>query len=78
MSFVHEIIPVGSTGILHEVETLAKGASLKFKIAEQNQVDIEKSAGPATVILATLKQEDLKKLKGKIDKPFNVVAYLSE
>jgi len=77
LDFVHEIIPVGSTGIAHEIEALAEGAKLKFKIADQHEVDIEKSAGPATVILATLAKGDLKKLEQHIDKPVNVVAYFS-
>ncbi|MCW4018256.1 MAG: hypothetical protein NWF00_06220 [Candidatus Bathyarchaeota archaeon] len=78
LEFVHEIIPVGSTGIAHEVKTLAEGAKLKFKIAEQDAVDVEKSAGPATVVLAALPEEKLAELKSIIKKPVNVAAYLSD
>jgi selenophosphate synthetase-related protein len=31
LDFVHEIIPVGSEGIKHEVDVLAEGSKLKFK-----------------------------------------------
>jgi hypothetical protein len=77
LEFVHEIIPVGSTGIAHEVETLAKGAKLKFTIAEQQEVDVKKSAGPATVVLAALSEQKLSELKNAVSKPINCVAHLS-
>lgn len=76
MDFVHEMIPVGSTGILHEVETLAAGAKLKLELVEKLAVDVRKSAGPATVLLVSLAQENLERLKATIHKPVNPVAYL--
>jgi selenophosphate synthetase-related protein len=79
LSFIHEIIPGGSTGILHELQTLAQGGNLRFEIAPQTEVDLKKSAGPATAVLAVLRREDLEKLKGAVEKPVNVVAvFLSE
>lgn len=74
LGFIHEIIPVGSTGILHELETLAQGAQLKFEVIPQSEVDLKKSAGPATAVLAALRREDLDKLRGAINKPVTVVA----
>jgi hypothetical protein len=77
LGFIHEIIPVGSTGIAHEIQTLAEGAELKFELADQHAVDVKKSAGPSTAILVTLSAGELKKLKTEINKPVTVVAYLS-
>ncbi|XES77675.1 MAG: hypothetical protein ACBZ72_02070 [Candidatus Bathyarchaeia archaeon] len=76
LEFVHEIIPVGSTGIAHEIETLAEGAGLKFKLAEQSQVNVEKSAGPATVVLISLPKLTQSELRKNIKKPLTIVAYL--
>jgi hypothetical protein len=76
LEFVHEIIPVGSTGIAHEVEKLAEGAGLKFKLAEQSQVNVEKSAGPATVLLISLPKLKQSELRMNIKKPLTIVAYL--
>lgn len=76
LNFVHEMIPVGSTGILHEVETLAEGADLKFELIKQSEIDVKKSAGPATVLLASLEKEDVERLKRAITKPVNSIAYL--
>lgn len=74
--FVHEVIPVGSTGIAHEVNILAEGARLNFKLVDQQKVNVEKSAGPATVVLVSLAEDDLPKLRDKVEKPLNVVAHL--
>jgi hypothetical protein len=76
LKFIHEIIPVGSTGIAHEVNTLAEGVKLKFKMADQQKVNVTKSAGPVTVILATLPENKLAELERATNKPINVVAYL--
>jgi hypothetical protein len=76
IDFVHEVIPVGSEGIAHEIETLAKCSKLKFKIADQSKVNTKKSAGPATVLLVTLPKSKLGELKRVIKKPINTVGHL--
>ncbi len=77
LGFVHEIIPVGSTGIKHEVETLAAGAKLKAVITRQTAVDVKKSAGPATVLLAALPKNKVTELKEQFKKPVTLVATLT-
>jgi hypothetical protein len=77
-SYIHEVIPVGSTGVLHEVQTLAEGAKLNWKLIPQTIVDMAKSAGPATVLLVTLQRENLGKLQESIAKPVNLVAVLTK
>jgi hypothetical protein len=74
--FIHEIIPVGSTGIAHEIMTLAHGSNLRSELIEQQEICVEKSAGPATVILVTLPKNKLKDLERTTTKPVNVVAQL--
>jgi selenophosphate synthetase-related protein len=53
LSFVHEIIPVGSKGILHEARILAKESKLSLTLASSH-IDLEKSAGPSTVLLCAI------------------------
>lgn len=48
---IHEVIPVGSRGILHEARVIARDSKLSFKLAKNVQISMTKSAGPATVIL---------------------------
>lgn len=50
-SLIHEIIPVGSKGIIHEAEVMARDSTLQFKPADNVQINLTESAGPATVIL---------------------------
>jgi selenophosphate synthetase-related protein len=52
--FVHELIPVGSKGILHETNVMAKGSGLVFEASVPGHGSFEKSAGPATVLLLAL------------------------
>ena len=66
--FVHEILPVGSKGILHEAQILAKESGLKLSLRFERGLDILKSAGPATVTLCAIpssKSELLRKVIGK-------------
>jgi hypothetical protein len=76
LPFVHEVIPVGSTGIAHEIETLAHDSKLKFKLAEQHEVSVRKAAGPATVVLASMPDSEVAELKRVVSKPVNVVGTL--
>ncbi len=76
--FIHDIIPVGSTGVLHEINTLAEGSKLTYQLTSQQKINITKSAGPATTILATLAKHNLDKLKQLIKKPITTIATLSQ
>jgi hypothetical protein len=59
---VYEIIPVGSKGILNEACDLAKFNGMKFEIEENIQVDINKSGGPSTAIIASISNEALENI----------------
>ena len=76
--FIHDIIPVGSTGVLHEINTLAESSKLSYQLTSQQKINITKSAGPATTILATLAKHNLDKLKQLIKKPITTIATLSQ
>ena len=52
MEGIKEIIPVGSSGIRGEMKKLAEAYQLKFEVLNDERLDLEKSAGPCTVILA--------------------------
>ena len=71
--FVHDIVPVGSFGIIHEAKMLAYSIGRQLKINDETKVDLNKSAGPATVILTTLNKEKLDELQFFIRKPINVI-----
>ncbi|OCL26144.1 hypothetical protein U472_09005 [Orenia metallireducens] len=75
LEYIHEILPVGSKGVLYEAQLLAESNGLQLSLLE-NKVDLQKSAGPATVVLVTVAEDDLTSLK-LIDKPVNVIGRLN-
>jgi len=74
--FVRDVVPVGSQGITHETNVLCQDACLTAQLEENSLVNIEASAGPATVILATLGKDDLHKLSDFVNKPVTVIGTL--
>jgi len=75
--FVDEVIPVGSQGILHEVQTIAEDSNLQFTLRPHLDIDIRKSAGPATVILCACPDSRLRELSALVEKPANLIGVLS-
>jgi hypothetical protein len=71
--YVHDICPVGGFGIASEAKMIAYGVGRQLKIYEVKGLDLNKSAGPATVILATINRDNLEDLISLIPKPINVV-----
>jgi hypothetical protein len=76
LDVVHEIVPVGSQGILHEAQTLAKDSNLRLVLNRGPKFDVTKSAGPATVVLCTCRNSHLEQLSRLIEKPLNLIGTL--
>jgi len=74
--FVREIIPVGSQGILREAQTIAADSDLRFKPRRPSDLDIRKSAGPATVALCACRQAYFSELCESVQKPVNAIGSL--
>jgi selenophosphate synthetase-related protein len=74
---VNEVIPVGSQGILHEARTIAEDSSLEFTLRPRPDVDVRKSAGPATAILCACPDSRVKELSAFVEKPVHLVGALS-
>jgi hypothetical protein len=73
LDFVHEVIPVGSEGIMREVNVLAESSKLKFKPSDSCNFDLKKSAGPATVLLASLPVSKAAHLERLFNKPISLL-----
>jgi hypothetical protein len=71
--YVHDIWPVGGFGIASEAKMMAYGVGRQLKTCEVQGLDLNKSAGPATVVLATIDRDSLEDLISLISKPINVV-----
>ena len=71
--YVHDIAAVGGFGIASEAKMMAYGVGRQAKLLEVVGLDLAKTAGPATVVLATIDRERLEDLETLIPKPINVV-----
>jgi hypothetical protein len=71
--YVHDIVAVGASGIAHEARMMAFAVGRQLKLAEACGVDLEKSAGPASVVLVTLDAKRLEDLNALLQKPVTVV-----
>jgi len=56
---VYEIVPVGSKGILNEARQLAKCNEMKWICYEKSNIDLNKSAGPSTVVIVAISENAL-------------------
>lgn len=54
---VYEIIPVGSGGIRYEMQELARNNQLQLSIKPDIKLDIAKSGGPSTAVIAAIGKE---------------------
>jgi len=77
MEFVHGIIPVGSKGIIEEVKILAMESRLGIKLYRNIAIDTKKSAGPSTVLLASVERDSFESLKSLLRKPVHKIATLT-
>ncbi|MCW3983969.1 MAG: ribbon-helix-helix domain-containing protein [Candidatus Bathyarchaeota archaeon] len=71
--YVHDIAPVGGFGIAAEAKMMAYGVGRQMKLFEVQGLDLNKTAGPASVVLVTIDRDRLEDLTALIPKPINVV-----
>jgi len=70
-----EMMVVGSKGIKYEAELMAEMSDLELNYDQGLKLDLEKSAGPATVILVSLAKENLLYLREDFSyKPVHQIA----
>lgn len=73
---IHEIIPVGSRGILKEAKVVAKDSGLNLRLITSEAINLTKSAGPATVLLCSVCTSDHKDLSLLTNKPLTRIGAL--
>jgi len=71
--YVHDIAAAGTFGIADEARMMAFAVGRQLKFAEVKGLDLAKSAGPGTVVLATVDKEKLEDLTSLINKPIKVI-----
>lgn len=71
--YIHDIVPVGTFGIAYEARLMAYAVGRQLKLVEKPDVDLEKTAGPATVVLVTVDSEKLEDLTSLLRTPTTVI-----
>jgi hypothetical protein len=71
--YVHDIAPCGNAGVCFEAQLLAHSVGRRFRIRENAKIALDKSAGPATAVVATLDLEKFEELAFSLKKPTEVV-----
>lgn len=72
-SYVNDILPVGSKGIAYEVKEMASTSNLKFNIYDEVNIDLYKSAGPATCAIVSIDREGYEDLQKSVSIPVNFI-----
>ena len=72
-AFVHDIVPVGTFGIGYEARMMAYSVGRQLKLEDVKELDLTKSAGPATVVLVSIDREKVEELNSLLRKPISVV-----
>ncbi|NMA55107.1 MAG: hypothetical protein GX952_04130 [Firmicutes bacterium] len=76
LSFIGDILPVGSKGIAYEARQMAMAAGLNLLLDQGCPLDVNKSAGPSTCVLVSLPENCLPQLAAAVDKPVAPVGQL--
>jgi hypothetical protein len=75
LGYVHECVPVGSKGIIHEASVLAQDSKTTL-VLDEDSGDLTESAGPATSILIALESNGLDNLRKGTRKPIRRIGKL--
>ncbi len=75
---VGDIIPVGSKGIYYEAQLLAALNHRQLKLNTSVEIDINKTAGPATSIIFSVSAHGLEDVSRVIDQPLYKIGLLGE
>jgi selenophosphate synthetase-related protein len=71
--YVHDIMAVGTFGIAYDARIMAYAVGRQLKYSDNPEVDLEISAGPATVVLVTVEREKVEEVKLMLRKPIAVI-----
>lgn len=72
--YIEEILPVGSKGILYELNEMANSNNIKFTLEDNVNIDLNKSAGPSTCVIVSLNESNYDRLKKESDLQVNKIA----
>lgn len=71
--YINDILPVGSKGIAYELNEMAITNKLNYSIYDKTNIDLNKTAGPATCVIVAVDREGYEDLKNSMPIPVNCV-----
>ena len=71
--YIKEILPVGSKGILHELEEMAKTNNISFSLEDKGLIDLKKSSGPSTCVVISMEERQYEKFEKEFSIPVNKI-----
>jgi AIR synthase related protein, N-terminal domain len=66
---VHDVLPVGSRGVLYEIQEIAQSAGLRFVDSGDFGMDLMKSAGPSTCAVLSVGASESESVVGTLTVP---------
>lgn len=72
-TYIKDILPVGSKGILHEMKVMASTNSLDYSLLNEASLDLYRSGGPSTSVIISIEKDRLEDLKDLVDIPINIL-----
>ena len=77
MEGVHDLLPVGSRGVLYEARELASSGGLELVMSPDPKLDLGKSAGPSTCALLSVSAEASARLARGLGVPVTEIGTLA-
>lgn len=72
--YIDEILPVGSKGIVYELNEMASSNNISFTLEDEINIDLNKSGGPSTCVIVSIEEDKLEELKEDFYLPLNKIA----
>lgn len=73
-NYIGEILPVGSKGILYELNEMANSNNINFILEDDINIDLKKSGGPSTCVIVSMDENRYKEFKEEFDLQVNKIA----
>lgn len=71
--YIKEILPVGSKGVLYELEQMAETNNIRLSLEDMKTIDLSKSAGPSTCVIVSMEEGEYERFKKEFSIPVNRV-----
>lgn len=72
--YIGEILPVGSKGVLYELNEMSNSNNINFILEDNINIDLNKSGGPSTCVILSIEYDKYEELNKEFSLPVNKIA----